>query len=83
MITYANLLGSQILEIQEVWTGPEDLGYANDALKTLPKGLRFFCPVSPKESPKVIGLTGVHNLDALCQGDLLPLVPKGGAERRD
>ena len=46
--------------------GCENLQYANDALKTLPKGLQFFHPVSPKESPKVMGLTGVHNPDALC-----------------
>ena len=43
----------------------EDLQYANDTLKTLPKSLLFFCPVSPKELPKVMGLTGVHNPDAL------------------
>ena len=34
MITFANLLGSDIHEIQETWTGWEDLQYANDALKT-------------------------------------------------
>ena len=39
MITYASLLGSQIYKIQEVWMGWEDLQYAKDALKTLPKSL--------------------------------------------
>ena len=56
MITYASLLGSQIYEIQEAWTGWEDLQYTNNALKTLLKGQQFFCPVSPFESPKVMGL---------------------------
>ena len=65
MIAYADLLGSQIYEIQEVWMGQEDLQYANSALKTLPKGLWFFRPASPKEFPKVMGLTGVHNPNAL------------------
>ena len=49
MIAYTELLGPQIYEIQEVWTGWEDLQYANDALKTLPKGLQFFHPVLPTE----------------------------------
>ena len=41
MIGYADLLGFQIDEIQEVWMGPEDLWYADNALKTLPKDLHF------------------------------------------
>ena len=65
MIAYADLLGSQIYEIQEVWTGWEDLWYANNALKTLPMSLQFFCPIPPSESSKVMGLTGIHNLEAL------------------
>ena len=56
MIAFADLLGSEIYEIQEAWIGQEDLWYANDVLKNSPKGLQFFCPVSPSESPKVIGL---------------------------
>ena len=66
MITSANLLGSQIYEIQGVWTGWEELQYANNALKTSPKGPWFFHPISPLELPKVMGLTGIHNPDALC-----------------
>ena len=30
------------------------------------KGLKFFCPVSPSESPKSMGLTNIHHPDALC-----------------
>ena len=52
MITSASLLGSQIYEIQEVWGGQSELQYANDALKTLPKGLQFFCPYHPQNCPK-------------------------------
>ena len=33
---------------------------------TLWKGLKFFRAVSPSESPKVMGLMGIHNVDALC-----------------
>ena len=59
------LLGSEIYEIQETWTGRCELECANYALKTMPKGLKFFYPVSPSESPKVMGLTSIHHLDAL------------------
>ena len=66
MFTSVGLLHSEIYKIQEVWTRWEDLQYANDALKLLPKGLQFPCPISPSESPKVMGLKGVHHPDALC-----------------
>ena len=64
MIKSASLLSSKIHEIKETWTGWSKLQYANYALRTLPKGLRF-CPVSPSESPKVMGLTGIHHPNAL------------------
>ena len=65
MIASISLLDSMIYEIQEVWTGWEDLWYANDALKLLLKGLQFFHPISPYKSPKVMGLKGVHHPDVL------------------
>ena len=55
MITFADLLGSEIYKIQEAWTGQKNLQYANDALKTSQKGLQFFHPVSPSELPMVMG----------------------------
>ena len=61
-----HLLGSQIYEIQEFWKGQSELPYANDVLRALPKGLWFFHFVSPSELPKIMGLAGVHNPDALC-----------------
>ena len=65
MITSAGLLGSQIYEIQEFWEGWSKLQYANNALRASPKGLQFLYAVSPSESPKVMGLAGIHNPDAL------------------
>ena len=65
MIKFANILGSDIHEIQEACIGQEDLWYANDALKTSPKGLQFFCPISPLELPKAMGLKSIHHPDAL------------------
>ena len=58
------LLGSAIYEIKEVWTGLDKLHQANYAMKTLPKGLKFLRAVPPSKSPKVMGLMGIHDLDA-------------------
>ena len=66
MIETAGLLSSAIYEIQEAWTGQKELQNANYALRTLPKGLRFFYMVSPSESPKVMGLMGIYHPDAIC-----------------
>ena len=65
MIESAGLLGSEIYEIQDTWTGRPELEYTNYALKTLPEGLKFFCPVSPLEYPKVMGLTNIYHPDVL------------------
>ena len=66
MIMATELLGSSIYKIKEVWTGLNELQQANYALRTLPKGLKFLRAVPPSESPKVIGLTGIHDPDVLC-----------------
>ena len=64
MIKFASLLSSKIYKIKETWTGQHELQYTNYALRTLPKGLKFFHPLSPSESPKVIGLTIIHHPNA-------------------
>ena len=66
MAMSADLLGTSIHEIQASWTGPEELKQGNYALQSLPKGLKFLHTVPPSESPKVMGLVGIHDLDALC-----------------
>ena len=58
------LLGEAIYEIQLSWTRPEELKQANYALQSLPKGLRFLRVVPTSESPKVMGLMGIHDPDA-------------------
>ena len=65
MATSAELLGTSIYEIQASWTGPNELRQANYALKSLPKGLKFHCVVPPSKSPKIMGLVGIHDPDAL------------------
>ena len=71
----ANLLGTSIHEIQVSWTGPKELKQANYALQSLPKGLKFLCRVPLSESPKVMGLVGIHNPDALCHFGGIPYCP--------
>ena len=66
MATEAGLLNTSIYEIQEFWTGPEELKWANYILQSLPKGLTFLLAVPPSKSPKVMGLEGIHDPDALC-----------------
>ena len=61
----ASLLGTGIYEIQASWTGPEGLKQANYTLQSLPKGFKFLRAVPTMESPKVIGLMGIHDPDAL------------------
>ena len=61
----AGLLGEAIYEIQLSWTGPEELKQANYALQSLPKGLRFLRALPVSESPKVMGLMGIHDPNAL------------------
>ena len=65
MAKSANLLVTSIHEIQAIWMGPDELRQANYALRSLPKGLKFLCVVPLSESPKVIGLVGIHDPDAL------------------
>ena len=61
----AGLLGMSIHEIQISWSGPAHLRHANFVLQSLPKGLKFLRAVSTKESPKAMGLEGIHDPDAL------------------
>ena len=67
LATRAGLLGTSIYKTQLPWTGPEELKQANYVLLFLPKGLKFFQAVPPSESPKVMGLMGIHDPYALCQ----------------
>ena len=65
MSEIAGLLGFAIYEITEAWSGWDELQQANYSLMTLQEGLKFFRVVSPSDSPKVMGLMGIHDPDAL------------------
>ena len=61
----AGLLGECIFKMQDWWKRPDHLKYANYVLLDLPKGLKFLRVVSAKESPKIMGLKGIHDSEAL------------------
>ena len=65
MATSTNLLGTSIYKIHASWTRLDELRQANYALRSLPKDLKFLHVVPPSESPKVMGLVGIHDLDSL------------------
>ena len=66
MIMATNLLGSSIYEIWETWVGPNELHQTSYALRALPEGLKLLWAVPMLESPKVMGLMGIHDPDAWC-----------------
>ena len=61
-------------------TGQKDLRYSHHMIRNLPKGLQFFCLVSPSDSPKVMGLKGIHHPNALCCHAGLSYCPWCGKE---
>ena len=80
MATDTELLGTSIHEIQASWMGPDELKQATYALRALPKGPKFLHAVPPSESPKVMGLMGIHDLDALCHFSGITHCPWCGKE---
>ena len=66
LATSAGLLGTSIYETQSPWMGPEELKQANYVLLSLPKGFEVSLGSTPSESPKVMGLMGIHDPEALC-----------------
>ena len=55
----------------------------NYALQSLPKGLKFLCAVPPLESPKVMGLMGIHDPDPLCHFSGITHCPCYGKESQN
>ena len=61
MATSASLMGSDVHEVQEVWTGQKDLQVTHCVVKSLPQDICFFQMVPPTKSPKIMGLRGIHS----------------------
>ena len=65
MASSTNLLGTEIHEVQESWGSQNDLQTTYQAAKSSPRDIHFFIVVSPTESPKIMGLMGIHSPKAL------------------
>ena len=79
----AGLLGKSIFEIQRSWDGPDHLKHGNYVLRSLPKGLKFLRMVSTKESPKIMGLKGIHDPNALWHFASYTYCPWCGKDRQN
>ena len=65
MADSASLLKSGIYEVQDAWTRQKDLRSTNHAAKASQKNIQFFCVVIPTKLPSIMGLEGIHSLEAL------------------
>ena len=80
LATTAGLLDTSIFETCSPWNGSEELKQANYILLSIPKGLKFLQAIPPSESPKVIGLMGIHDPDSLCWFSSVTYCPWCGKE---
>ena len=87
MAKTAKLLGSAIyMKSRKYGRGQMSCNKLIMHWRSLPKGLKFLRAVPPSESPKVMRLVGIHDLDIplpLQWHDPLPLVWEGGPEWGD
>ena len=67
MATTTGLMGSELHEAQEVWTGQKGLQAAHCTAKGSPKGIQFFWVVPPTKLPKIMELRIIHFPEALCR----------------
>ena len=61
----AGLLDTEIHWVQDQWQGKKELHMANCVVRGSAKDLHYFWVVSPTESPKIMGLKGIHSPEAL------------------
>ena len=65
MATSTNLLNTEVYEVQETWGSWKDFRSANQVAKASPKDIHFFWIILPMESPKIMGLKGIHSIENL------------------
>ena len=76
----AGLLGTEVYPVHDQWVGRKELCSAYHAVRGSAKDLHFFRTVASLESPKVIGLQGIHSPEALKQQAGLSFCPWCGKE---
>ena len=80
MATSTGLLDSDVHKVLDVWTGQKDLWATHQVAKTSLKDICFFQVVAPTESPKIMGLKGIHSPKGLKQQSGLLFCTRCGKE---
>ena len=80
MAILSNLLNTKVYEVQKTWGSQKDLGVTNQVAGAFPKCIHFFQVISHTESPKIMGLKGIHSSEALWQQGGLTFCPWCGKE---
>ena len=65
MADMVGLLNNKVHQVQDPWPGKKELHTANHATISSAQEICYFQVVSPTESPKIIGLKGIHFPEAL------------------
>ena len=65
MATSTGLIGSDVHEVQQAWTGQKNPWVTLCVAKTSQKDICFFWVVPPTKLPKIMGLKGIHSPEAL------------------
>ena len=80
MADSTGLLDSDVYEVQDTWTGWKELLTANHAVKSSSKDIHYFWVILSTESPKIMGLKGIHFPKALKWWTGLSFCPWCGRE---
>ena len=65
LVEMAGLLDTKVYPVQDWWVGKRELCSAYSAVRGSAKDLHFFRIVVPLESPKIMGLQGIHSPEVL------------------
>ena len=76
----AGLTDTDIHQVQYQWQGKKELHTANHMVRGSVKDLCYFWLVLPTESPKIMGLKGIHSPEALKHQSGLLICPWCGKE---
>ena len=67
LVEMAGLLGTEVYPVHDQWVGRKELCSAYHMVRGSAKDLHFFRTVALLESPKIMGLWGIHSLEVLKQ----------------
>ena len=80
MASSMTLLGTEVQEVLEEWSGQQELRAANKTTKASQRDIHFFRLVAPTELLKIMGLEGIYSPQALWEQSGLSFCPWCGKE---